>query len=436
MAVELFYSYAHEDEVFRQELEKFFGRLARRIEIERMAPDVGALFLLRRSGLLAQNVPLDKATQAQRDLAYAIVKEVDGLPLALEQAGAYIEETKCGLDGYLQAYRRQRSILLQRGGSVPNPDYRETVATTWNLSFQKVEAANPAAADLLRLCAFLAPDAIPEEIITEAASELGPTLQPLSDPIQFNDAIQELLKYSLIRRDPSEHTLSLHRLVQIVLLDRMDESTQPMWAERVTRALDATFPEAEFANWPQCKRLLPQTQASAALIEQYQLAFSEAARLLSRAADYLLERGQYTQAQPLYQRTLDIREQVLGPEHRDTGAALNNLARLYMLLGVLYQRQKRYEEAEVLYRRSLAIFEKVFELEHPNVATCLEQYTSLLRETGRVKIERGEIVAKVAKVAKVAMLRMLWVYRCWRFFVAIGENSGNKFRSLCVIMFI
>ena len=83
---------------------------------------------------------------------------------------------------------------LKRRSRTPNPDYREAVATTWTLAFQKVEAASPAAADLLRLCAFLSPDAIPEEIITAGAPDLGPTLQPLSDEMKLNDAIAELGK--------------------------------------------------------------------------------------------------------------------------------------------------------------------------------------------------------------------------------------------------
>src|SRR5207253_5227285 len=108
----------------------------------------------------------------------------------------------CGLTGYLGLYRQQRvKLLKQRGGLVAN--HPAPVATTWSLSFQKVEQASPAAADLLRLCAFLAPEAIPEELITEGAPDLGPVLQAMAaDPIEFDSAVRELLTYSLISRDP------------------------------------------------------------------------------------------------------------------------------------------------------------------------------------------------------------------------------------------
>ena len=117
-----------------------------------------------------------RPTDSERAIALSISQELGGLPLALDQAGAYIEETQCSLADYLQFYRTQRADLLKaRGGLVL--DHPEPVATTWSLSFAQVEKRSAAAADLLRVCAFLHPDAIPEEIITEGATALGPELQ-------------------------------------------------------------------------------------------------------------------------------------------------------------------------------------------------------------------------------------------------------------------
>ncbi len=109
---------------------------------------------------------------AERVAAEGIVQEMDGLPLAIVQAGAYVEETGCSLEDYLSLYTTHRKDLLARRGSLLL-DYPDTVLTTWSLSFQQVEQENPAAADALRLCAFLAPDAIPEELLTRSAAELG-----------------------------------------------------------------------------------------------------------------------------------------------------------------------------------------------------------------------------------------------------------------------
>src|SRR5439155_9943511 len=146
------------------------GNIARRIDVERMETEEGTLFLLHRAGLL-EDATLDAIPEVERAKARELVEEVDGLPLALDQAGAFIEETQCGLAGYLQLYRTRQAEVLKRRGRLVT-DHPDSVATTWSLSFEKVEQANPVAADLLRLCAFLDPDVIPEEIMIKGASEL------------------------------------------------------------------------------------------------------------------------------------------------------------------------------------------------------------------------------------------------------------------------
>src|ERR1700686_726874 len=190
------------------------GPIGEGIEVEKMQVDEGILFLLRRTKFLAPDSPLSQVPKNTRDQAADIVNTLDALPLALDQAGAYIEETKCGLPGYLNLYRTRRKELLLRRGTIP-VDHPEPVAATWSLSFQQIEKDNPAAADLLRLLAFLNPDAIPEEMISEGASELGPLLEPVvTEPFQYDAAIEKLLKYSLIRRNSEARFLSVHRLVQ------------------------------------------------------------------------------------------------------------------------------------------------------------------------------------------------------------------------------
>lgn len=198
------------------------GKIASSIAVEKMEPDEGALLLLRRIRLLPLDAPLHQASAAARSQAQAIVAALDGLPLALDQAGAYIEETGCCLSDYLQLYHARKTALLNRQSSV-SPEYPYTVAKTWSLSFLRVEQDNPAAADLLRLCAFLDPDLIAEGIITQAASLLGPVLGPVAaDPLLWHEAIGVLRSFSLVRRDPEAKVLNLHRLVQTVLKDGMD----------------------------------------------------------------------------------------------------------------------------------------------------------------------------------------------------------------------
>jgi tetratricopeptide (TPR) repeat protein len=328
------------------------GRFALRLEVDVLSREHGALFLLRRAKKLTPDAALEKASEADRTLALAICNELGALPLALDQAGAYIEETSCSLADYQRIYQQRRKKLLRERRGLGD-DYPQSVATTWSLSFECVEQANAAATDLLRLCAFLGPEAIPLELLSQSASHLGPQLAPVAaDAYLLNQAIEALLAYSLVRRDAGSNTLSMHRLVQAVLKDAMSKQVYQRWAKRAVLAMDAAFPDVpEFTTWVQCERFLPHAQVCAALIEQGHMFLLEAARLLNQVGYYLKERALYSEAEPLLKRALAIREQQLGAQHPHTAQSLNNLA-------MLYKAQGKYEEAEPLYEHALAIREQ------------------------------------------------------------------------------
>jgi tetratricopeptide (TPR) repeat protein len=401
------------------------------IEVRDMLPEDGALLLLRRAKIIKADAPLTAAADPARDTAMRISEELGGLPLALDQAGAYIEETGCGLAGYLDLYRQRCAELLKKRGGF-GPPHPESVATTFALSFDKVASASAAAADLLRLCAFLHPDAIPEEIFTEGAAELGPNLSPIApDPLKLNEAFAEILKYSLLHRDADAKTLGIHRLVQAVIQDGLTEEGKRQWAERAVRAVSRTFPGPEFANWTQCERLVPQALACGGLAGGHALGFAEGARLLNDVGNYFCHRARFSDAEPLLQQALAMSERALGPEHPDVATNLNNLGALrraqgryddaqslheralairrrvlapghpdlavsLINLGDIYRTRGRFAEAEPLLRQALTIWRKTFGPEHPNVASCLNELALLHHEQGRyTEAERlyGEALA-------------------------------------------
>ncbi|MCA9501168.1 MAG: tetratricopeptide repeat protein, partial [Nitrospira sp.] len=334
------------------------------IEVKKLPDPEGTVFLLRRAKLITKNISYEIVPQELRDQSLAIVRELDGLPLALDQAGAYIETTHCGLAAYFELYQSHGIELLKERGLFA-PGHPDPVATTWILSFQKIEQANPAAAELLRFCAFLHPDSIPEELITEGASELGPVLGPVAEnALSFNNAIGDILKFSLIHRDMNTHTLEIHRLVQSVILKSLDGEIHQQWNERFIRAMDHVFPSPEFENWPQCERLLVQAQHCTSMIITNDLRLQEGARILNQTAFYVFLRARYAEAEPLYQRALAINEQVLEPTHPEVATSLNNL-------GLLYKNQGQYADADPLYQRALAIREQTLGPTHPEVATSL-----------------------------------------------------------------
>ncbi len=355
------------------------GRVAQRIEVDTLDQEVGALLLLRRAGLVGLHASLDAALPSDITLAKVITQELGGLPLALDQAGAYIEETLCGLAGYQRLYQVRRTELLRRRGGVI-ADHPESVATTWSLSFEQVEQRNPAAADLLRLCAFLAPDAIPEELLTQGAEGLGDVLAPVvTDAYQLDQAITALLAFSFISRDPQTQALTVHRLVQVVLRDSMPAETQRQWMQRAVKAVNAAFPTGEFTTWPVCERLLPHALVCSTWIEREELEVPEEAYLLNQAGHYLIERGRYEEAEPLLKLALATRERLLGAEHQDIAGYLNNLA-------TLYERRGKYEEAESLLERALTMKEQQLGVEHLSTLGTLNNLATLYQKQGKYEI--------------------------------------------------
>jgi tetratricopeptide (TPR) repeat protein len=366
--------------------------VAERVEIQKMAAAEGALFLLRRAGITARDAPPSAASDGDRQLAEQISREFGGLALALDQAGAFIEEAPSSLAEYLEFYQSERLKLLdERGGLGDHP----SVSVTFSLAFKKVAEASAAAADLVRLCAFLAPDAIPEEIFREGAVELGENLAKVATPVDFAQVLKEAGRHSLIERNPQSKTLDIHRLVQAVVRDGMEKAEQRQWAERAVRAVDRSFPDVEFSSWPKCERFLPQAQACAALVDEFGFEFAEAARLFNQAGLFLTERARYAEAEPLYQRALRIWEKALGPEHPDVATSLNNLAELCRAQG-------KYAEAEPLHQRALGIREKALGPEHPDVATSLNNLALHYRAQGKY-VEAEPLYQRALRIGEKAL---------------------------------
>lgn len=222
---------------------QIIGTLGYSIDLHKMEQAEGVLFLLQRAKILSLSEPLKQVPASLLAQAETVVELLDGLPLALDQAAAYIEETACSISDYLEHYTTQRNALLNNRGTTYSP-HPASVAATLSLSFQRVEQTSPLAADLLRLCAFLPTPAIPEEFIVQLGKMLGPTLQQLSaNPLALNAAIRELRRFSLLHREPETRTLRIHRLLQVIIYDEMGEDARKQWIECIIQATPKLSPE-------------------------------------------------------------------------------------------------------------------------------------------------------------------------------------------------
>lgn len=361
------------------------GTFARGLALLPMEQEEGMLFLLRRAKVLSPEATYKhlrlfaEQMLAQYQAAANLVMAMGGLPLALDQAGAYLETTQCGLPAYLDLFRTQRAALLQQRGEGAR-DHQASVSTTFVLAIAVTAQHHPAVWDLLQVCALLHPDAIPEEIFRQKGAHLGASLEVASrDALEWDRLIAITCGYSLLLRQPKEQEFSMHRLVQAILLDSMTEAEQEQWNRHIIAALDAIFPEVLPSTSSTARKQAERLLAHTLLCLQRSpgdAVSSQVASVAYKTAQYLRERGRYMEAKPLFLRAWHVYEQVLGAQCLEVATVLN-------YLGVLCLQQGQYAEAKPLLVRALHTHEQVLGPDHPEITRELNNLAILLACQGQ-----------------------------------------------------
>jgi hypothetical protein len=342
-----------------------WGGLAQPVEMEVWTPAQGAEFLAAR----LQGAP-------QGDLL-KLAGDLGGLPLALEQAASYLEDTGLSVADYraLLAGIETEGLILDEGRAATG--YERSLAATLSLAFEKL---TPAAQQLLRLCAFAAAEPLPERLFREAAEELPPELATAAaNPLTWNKVAGDLRRYGLAQRvsvpaldrlpgednERSEPALSLHRLTQqttrarLALPERDCRAFESMLAACCPQAADLP------ANWP-CYAAIAQHVIR--LDRYYESGWLNALQfvwLLDRVATYLRQGAAlYAESASWLRRVTEICRQELGNTHPDTLTSMNNLAHSLWQLGDLTGAQRLHEDV-------LAASRQVLGDEHPHTLTSI-----------------------------------------------------------------
>jgi tetratricopeptide (TPR) repeat protein len=326
-------------------------------------------------------------TDEQKD-AGDLAKTLGCLPLALEQAGAYISRRRISLSKYVSLFETARQKLYK---FPPDTAYNSTVAATWQVSFDQAAEDNPASTELLRLLAFFAADDIPLDVVRQHADTLPPPLDEAGKTeYLFLETIGPLLQYSLVTRSDDD-TASVHRLVQDVTRDQMTDDEKKTWAGAAVKLLSAAKPDDfEHPNtWPEWARLLPHIMAASDRAQEQATEPLTVAVLLDRAGSYLWKKALLKEAKTLLQRALTLREQELGPDHPDVASVLSNLATVLQDLGEL-------KDARVYLERAIAIQEKAYDADHPVLARSYSNLATVLQDLGELKDARVYLERAIA----------------------------------------
>ncbi len=335
----------------------------------------------------------NKRTSSNDDnrLATQLAEQLDGLPIALEQAAAYISHRHISFHTYLNEFESSRKEIL----SWHKPEltnYPAPVLAVWQSSEKQLSA--PARA-ILRLSSLLSPEPIPVTLFESASEKISEAVSLLSflrkqesskagfSPPKTKSDIRtllaELADYSLIKL--TESSFTIHRLVQdSIRLSISEEFLNPLTKsilDIVNNYIPAEPPPDDVQSWHIWKPL--ESHISVLLTSADKLDISyPTSHLMSEFGLYLKTLTRFAEAESLYRRTLEIAEKSFGSDHPKLSVRLNNLA-------VLLKATNRLKEAEPLMRRALEIDEKSFGSEHPDVARDLSNLAILLKDTNRLK---------------------------------------------------
>ncbi|KAF3385089.1 Nephrocystin-3 [Penicillium rolfsii] len=311
----------------------------------------------------------------------ALLEQLEFLPLAINQAAAYINANEIVLSDYLSLLKRRETDAAELLSEEFQDDgrYDETrnpVLTTWFISFEQIRDLDTLAADYLSFLACINPRDIPQSILPIPASAKRKI-----------DALGLLRAYSFISNHGNGSSFSLHRLVHLATRNWMRRTKVfDLWIRRATQHLDDIFPSEDPGNQIPGRDYLPHALYLINSEEFHDIHY-EYVDFSSRVGKALQNDGRYNEAKGLLADCLQLREKYLGSEHLDT------LTSVYRLGSVL-ERQCKYEEAEAMHRRALEGRKKALGLEH--LDSLVSVYHLGLVLEGQGKYEETEALHRQA----------------------------------------
>ncbi|MCJ1348933.1 hypothetical protein MMC31_007166, partial [Peltigera leucophlebia] len=312
--------------------------------------------------ILASTSGREGLDQAPDPCAIDLVKQLDGLPLALATAGAYLSQVSISLKNYLYYYRSSWLRLQQTTPDLLSYEDR-ALYTTWDLSFQHIQRQNKSAEKLLQLWAYFDNQDLWFELLA-AGKEDGPEWFSTitSDELCFIEVTRLLCDHALIEPVNSSGGYSMHTCVHAWAVHVLNAEKEIPMARLALKCVGLSVPTKDIPQyWAIEQRLFP--HASRCLedirhgVDMETPDNGNINRAIHRLGGLYADQDRMQEAEALFRRALEGYEKAWGPEHTSTLDTVNNL-------GVLYADQGKMPEAEAMYRRALEGYEKAWGPEH------------------------------------------------------------------------
>lgn len=225
------------------------------------AVEVGAFSREESVAFLRKRVPSLSLSDADQ-----VAEKLGDLPLAIEQAGAWLAVTAMPPEQYLEMLDSQLPRVLEEN---PPPGYHRTAAATWLLALERLREQMPAAAKMLELCAFFAPEPIPMSLLYSKrfVDVLLPFDASLNDRFMQGRLVKEIGRYALARPDAGHTSIQVHRLVQTVIRAHLSDVERVANLSDVHEILAAANPKDpdDAKNWDAYSQLSSHLRRSGAL---------------------------------------------------------------------------------------------------------------------------------------------------------------------------
>ncbi|GFF56548.1 putative Pfs, NB-ARC and TPR domain protein [Aspergillus udagawae] len=317
--------------------------------------------------------------------AIALTNRLDGLPLAIVIAGAFMRETGTSITEYLQYYQESWSDLQLQ--SNPERQYQKgNMLQTWAISYREVRQRDARAAELLLLLAHFDNRDIWYELIKSSSYSLNVPIwlkTTISSELAFKIGVKSLIGFSLLETKQQEGVYAMHPVVQdwCIHLAGIETSVDSAQLDELALiSVGYTVPSSSARNYTELQqRLIP--HANYVRHGNWSSDNPAVWGALLGLGNLYKDQGKLKEAEEMYQQALAGYEKALGPDHTSTLDTINNL-------GSLYKDQGKLKEAEEMYQQALAGYEKALGPDHTSTLDAVNNLGSLYRDQG--KLEKAE----------------------------------------------
>ncbi|RGP72388.1 hypothetical protein FLONG3_6784 [Fusarium longipes] len=373
----------------------------RGVEVQSMAVGEATALLSR----VLDEPPMVGGEASREDGVDALLEELQCLPLAISQAGAYMRRMSMSAEEYLSLLRsgktRWKVLEISDTDRHRRPEVSNSVLETWRISTERIRLESEMSYQVLHIIAYMDNQDIPQDLMLAAASKGhtdGKDSPKQDTELGVLEAVARLREFSFLSLrqtvDDGGRRYEMHKLVQEAIRyglgvrdfakDGRPKEDEAYYCRKALQVVDGLFPNPEPTSWILCERYVSH---AVRVSEWAEISATEVATasLLERVSHFLYDRGRWRERVPIASRALDLRQKVLGERDPDTISSM-------VILGTTYHAQGRYDEAHEIVVKALDLQQEVLGEQHPWTIDSRVHLAAIYQARGQYN--RAEAISK------------------------------------------